>query len=382
MATTLRDPQRQAELEALAARVAGELGNLLAPLLGNATLLEEELPEGHALRRRAKTIQDAAVAARVFAQRVLTLEPKRAIALHEQPVAELLESCLPALRAQLGPGLDLASGSTSGDPVRIDRKQIELALVELVRNAQEAMGGGRIEIASAAVEGGRDGMPEGRWVRLRVDDRGPGPDPFVGARAFEPGVTTKVPRGGAGLGLAIVAAVARRHGGFAELATRDGGGATASLFLPRSQGPVPIRPAYPARPTVVSQEGQGRVVLLVEDNPMVRRSIEATLRVAGYQVISVGGGEPCLELLGRRDTTLDLLITDVVMPVMSGEVLIERVRALRPELPVLFISGYDRSTLAHKHPGRLDHFLQKPFDSQDLFAAVRAALAEPPAGKP
>ena len=109
---------------------------------------------------------------------------------------------------------------------------------------------------------------------------------------------------------------------------------------------------------------------------MVRRSIEVALRGAGYRVTSADGGERCLESVARLDEPLDLLITDVIMPEMSGEELIRRVRVLRPALPVLFISGYDRSTLAkRKQTAVAEHFLQKPFDSDDLFAAVRAVLA-------
>jgi CheY-like chemotaxis protein len=376
---------RAAELEALAARVAGEFANLLAPVLGNVTLLEEELPDGHPLRGRVAAIREAAAAARGFAQRLALLDPKRKLSLHQVEIDTLVKRCLPAVREQLSPEvvLDVAP---AGMPafVRADGKHLEHALVELARNGQEAMpGAGTLGIEVAAVEGGVDNLPAGRWVRLRVRDSGRGMEPSVAARAFEPGVTTKVPGGGAGLGLPIVAAIVRQHGGFVEAESQPGVGTTVSLYLPSENGQVrEATPPARAWMTPDAAAPPGAAVLLVEDNPMVRRSIEATLRIAGYLVTSVDSGEHCIEVVERLDTPLDLLISDVVMPEMSGEEMIGRVHELRPDLPVLFISGYDRSTLARrKYPAASEHFLQKPFDSEDLFAAVREAMAARP-GQP
>jgi CheY-like chemotaxis protein len=116
-------------------------------------------------------------------------------------------------------------------------------------------------------------------------------------------------------------------------------------------------------------------VLLVEDNAMVRRSIENTLRGIGYKVIAVDSGEHCIELMKGSAEALDLMITDVVMPEMNGKELMDQVHALRPQLPILFMSGYDRSTLAaRKQPVASEHFLQKPFDTDDLLAAIRKAI--------
>ena len=380
--TTPSEATRAAELEALAARVAGEFANLLAPVLGNATLLEEELPGGHPLRGRVAAIREAAAAARGFAQRLALLDPKRKLSLHQFEIDTLVKRCLPAVREQLRPEVTFEVGPADlPDLVRADGKQLEHALVELARNGQEAMSGaGTLGIEVAAVEGGVDKLPAGRWVRLRVRDSGRGMEPSVAAHAFEPGVTTKVPGGGAGLGLPIVAAIVRQHGGFVEAESQPGAGTTVSLYLPSENGQArEATPPARAWMTADTEAPPGAAVLLVEDNPMVRRSIEATLRIAGYQVTSVDSGERCIEVVGRLYTPLDLLISDVVMPEMSGEEMIGRVHELRPDLPVLFISGYDRSTLARrKYPAASEYFLQKPFDSEDLFAAVREAMASRP----
>jgi two-component system, cell cycle sensor histidine kinase and response regulator CckA len=178
----------------------------------------------------------------------------------------------------------------------------------------------------------------------------------------------------------VVAAIVRQHGGLVALSSRPGHGTTVSLFLPchiTQTNPRDLTPAMGV--AVLPSAGTGPTVLVVEDNAMVRRSIEVTLRAAGYRVTSVNSGQRCLEAVAAMAEPLDLLITDVIMPELSGEDLLRRVRELHPSLPVLFISGYDRSTLARrKQAVQTEHFLQKPFDSEDLFVAVRAALAARP----
>ena len=388
-ATALSKPSaaceaRLAELEAVAALVADEFANLLAPVLGNVTLLEEELPAAHPLRKRAEGIRDAAMAARGFARRLALLDTKRKLSLHRIEAGALLDGCLLAMREPLPAELTLEPApSELHDLVRVDRKLIEHALVELARNARDAMSGPGVVRVDAVVVVGEDGsLPAGRWLRLRVRDQGRGMERSLLERAFDPFVTTKVPCGGVGIGLSVVAAVARQHGGFVEAESQPGRGTAVSMYLPcldtlaapPELTPPPVVVTTPAPATV-----PGAAVLLVEDNAMVRRSIEATLRSVGYQVTSVDSGERCLESVGRPDLRVDLLISDVVMPEMSGEEMIGRVHELRPDLPVLFISGYDRSTLARrKNAAACEHFLQKPFDSEDLFAAVREAMASRP----
>lgn len=379
--TALFDDSRLAGLEALAALIAGSFANLLAPVLGNVILLEQDLPDDHPLRRRAAAIKEAALAARTFAQRLALLDPKRKLALRQVETASLLRDSVLALRAELPPEIVIECPPVElPDVVRVDRQQIERALVELARNGQEAMdGAGTLRLDASAVEGGLGQLATGRWVRLRVRDQGRGLDPSQVQRAFEPGATGKVPGGAAGLGLSIVAAIVRQHGGLLEVESARGAGAAVSIFLPSAGRDAPAREATPPARVATADPagaGAGAFVLLVEDNPMVRRSIEATLRTAGFQVTSVDSGQRCIEEVGRLEHPLDLLISDVVMPEMSGEEMIGRVHELRPDLPVLFISGYDRSTLARrKQQAAGEHFLQKPFDSEDLFAAVRKAMA-------
>ena len=379
-----RSAARLAELETLAAHIGQEFANLLAPALGGATMIEEELPVGHPLRRRAESIRDAMVAARGFAWRLALLDGKRKLSLHQVEIGALLRECVPAMREHLRAdiAIDVAPGAEI-DLVRVDRKQMEHVLVELARNVEDALpGSGSLRIDFAAVEGGAGGLPAGRWLRLCVRDSGRGMEPSLLEHSFEPFVTTKVPGGGAGLGLSVVASIIRQHGGLVEAESSPGAGTTVSIYLPRQVSGDHEREVTPpaiAQVAPAAACGSGAAVLLVEDNPMVRRSIEVTLRAAGFRVTSVDSGQRCIQTVERLDVPLDLLISDVVMPEMSGEEMLGRVRKLRPELPVLFISGYDRSTLARrKHPAATEHFLQKPFDSEDLFAAVRSALKTRP----
>jgi two-component system cell cycle sensor histidine kinase/response regulator CckA len=361
---------------AIATRIGHDLWQMLAPVLGNALLLEEE-SNSDVLRSRLGSIREATEATRAFAQRLMALDPKRKTTLERCDLGRVVREVLPAVRASVRSRIVLRESITDVDGVRANHKQIEQLLVQLVANAQDAMSGsGEIAIRVDAVESAGDRLPTGNWARLQVGDAGPGMEPSLLAHAFEPFVSTKVPASGAGLGLPIVAATLHQHGGFFEVDSRPGGGTVVSLYFPRR----PDEPASSARSSVAEVPPRVALptasILLVEDNPMVRRSVESSLRSMGYVVTAVGTGEQCLAALRKEPAaSLDLLITDVVMPEMSGKQLIDRVRELRPSLPVLFMSGYDLSTLAGRRQAVVaEHFLQKPFDSQDLAQAVLAAI--------
>jgi len=365
---------------AIATRVAHDFNSLLAPVLGNVILLEEETPRGDHLLQRLNGIREATEAARGFAQRLMTIDPRRKFALEPANLGQVVRDFLPVLRAALRAEIAIEHRlETPVDGVRLNRKQIEQALMQLAVNAQDAMAaGGKLDLALDMVERATGAGTARRWVRLRVRDNGRGMEPSLLEHAFELFVSTKVPGCGVGLGLAAVSAIVRNHGGTIEAESRPGEGATFSIYLPSDgqAGPRRERPpasrAADATPAPALAEA---AVLLVEDNTMVRRSIENSLRGMGYSVSAVESGERCIEIVQDPTRRVDLLITDVVMPEMSGKELTERVHALRPGLAVLFMSGYDRSTLAtRKQPVVVEHFLQKPFDSDDLAQAVRKAI--------
>jgi len=363
---------------AIATRIGHDLWQMLSPVLGNAILLEEE-SNSDVLRSRLGSIREATEAARAFAQRLMALDPKRKPTLESCNLGRVVLDVLPAVRANVRSRIVLRESIADVDGVRANRKQIEQLLVQLVANAQDAMSGsGEIVIRVDAVESVGERLPLGSWARLQVRDSGPGMEPSLLAHAFEPFVSTKVPASGAGLGLPIVAATLRQHGGIFEVDSRPGEGTAVSLYFPRRADEPAPAPRLDLAAGPVSAAVPTASILLVEDNPMVRRSVESTLRGMGYAVTAVGNGELCLAALAKDPSlTLDLLITDVVMPEMSGKELIDRVHQLRPLLPVLFMSGYDLSTLASRRQSvAAEHFLQKPFDSQDLAQAVLAAITD------
>jgi len=369
---------------AIATRVAHDFNSLLAPVLGNVILLEEESPRGDHLIQRLHGIREATEAARSFAQRLMSVDPRRKFALEPGNLGQVVRDCLPVLRAALRAEIAIEDHLDAPvDSVRVNRKQIENALVQLALNAQDAMpSGGTFSLTLDMVEKSVRGGAASPWVRLRVQDNGRGMEPSLLEHAFDLFVSTKVPGCGVGLGLASVSSIVRHLGGFIDAESRPGVGSTFSIYLPSDGLPGSARDssqasrAADATPAPMLSEG---TLLLVEDNAMVRRSIENTLRGMGYRVLAVESGERCLEIVRDPARCVDLLITDVVMPEMSGKELIERVHVMRPGLPVLFMSGYDRSTLAsRKQPVVIEHFLQKPFDSEDLFLAVRKAIKAGP----
>jgi two-component system cell cycle sensor histidine kinase/response regulator CckA len=365
---------------AIATRVAHDFNSLLAPVLGNVILLEEETPRGDHLVQRLNGIREATEAARSFAQRLMTIDPRRKFTLETADLGQVVRDCLPALRAALRAEIAIEHQlDFAVDSVRLNRRQIEQALLQLALNAQDAMpAGGTISLALDMAENG-DGLGSaGRWVRLRVQDNGRGMEPALLQHAFELFVSTKVPGCGVGLGLAAVSSIVRNHGGVINVESRPGLGATFSIFLP-SDGVLGSKPehtqAVRAAEAAPASSLPDATLLLVEDNAMVRRSIENTLRGLGYIVLAVESGERCIEIVRDPNQRVDLVITDVVMPEMSGKELIERVHELRPGLAVLFMSGYDRSTLAtRKQPVVIEHFLQKPFDTEDLLLALHKVL--------
>lgn len=377
------------QIGTLAARIAHDFSALLAPVIGNVMLLEEEFPGHQALARRVAAARQATEDARVFAQRLAALDGRRKLPLHPGDVAQTVRDLLPDLKATLPANITLSSEiAHSPDRVLLDRKQLGQALLQLVLNAKDAMpAGGQLALSVATFEGQVDDapLPPGRWVRLQVRDSGRGMDSALLRHALEPFVSTKMPSCGTGLGLPTVATIVRQHDGLLDLRSTPGQGTSVSIFLP-SRGAlggdaaeaVPGKAAPVASPPIAKAN-----ILLVEDNTMVRRSIEATLRGFGYRVTAVASGDECIDTVRSAQTPFDLLITDVVMPQMSGKELIDRVHGILPSLPVLFMSGYDRSTLAsRKQSVASEHFLQKPFDGEDLAAAVAKVMGTDKARAP
>ena len=262
-------------------------------------------------------------------------------------------------------------------PVLAHPGQIEQVLLNLAVNARDAMtSGGQLAIETANVvidtssAGAWPDVQPGRYVRLRLSDTGAGMPEEVRAHAFEPFFTTKRRGGGSGLGLATVHAIITEAGGHAQIETELGRGTTMTVLLPAVEG-------RPTRvPTPVHARGGGRErILLVEDDQTVREVTRRILVGNGHEVLTASNGAEALALLSADDGTIDLLLTDVMMPRMLGKELAELASSLRPGIRVLFMSGYAQPVLASQ--GTLDpdaSLVEKPFTESTLLANVREAL--------
>jgi CheY-like chemotaxis protein/anti-sigma regulatory factor (Ser/Thr protein kinase) len=268
---------------------------------------------------------------------------------------------------------------TGASFVRVDRGQIEQVLLNLVVNARDAMpDGGTITISTGQSEVGaiRSGAPldltPGPHVCLTVTDTGTGMDEATRRRAFDPFFTTKPQGKGTGLGLSTVYGIVRQSEGSVLLESTPGSGTTVRVYLPRvAECPGQSPADSHAKPVPEA----GGVILVVEDEELVRDLVSRTLRRAGYTVLVAEHGEDALRVSGAFPGTIDLMVTDVIMPRMGGRELSDRITALRPGLRILFVSGYANE--ATETPGLLGpgaEYLQKPFTPSMLLDRVREML--------
>jgi CheY-like chemotaxis protein len=248
---------------------------------------------------------------------------------------------------------------------------VEQVLLNLALNGRDAMpSGGRLVVSTAMAELGSGAHP-GRWACLRVADTGEGMSPEVAERVFEPFFTTKEVGKGSGLGLSMVHGVAHQSGGWVEVESAPGRGSTFSVYLPwRDTAALPAPESRGEPPAATA----GETVLVAEDEALVRRLTVRALEAYGYRVLAAG---TATEALAQAETAqrLDLLVSDVVLPDLRGPQLRERLLALRPGVPVLFVSGYADRDLAGVTDGDGVAFLQKPFSPAALAERVRALLA-------
>jgi CheY-like chemotaxis protein len=234
-----------------------------------------------------------------------------------------------------------------------------------------------VNLALDSAQAARYGLTDGRYVQLRVTDTGTGMPPEVAERAFEPFFTTKAEGHGTGLGLASVYGIVSQAAGTVYLRSRPGWGTSVTVLLPASEGNPNDRPEAPgAGRTPADARRTDRVVLVVDDEPDLRKSIEIILGRGGYAVLSAGSGDEATQLASAYDGTIDLLLTDVTMPGLSGPEMAERLRAQRPGLRVLFMSGFAQPLLTSKGTIGPDVTLvEKPFTRRSLLAKVAEVLA-------
>jgi PAS domain S-box-containing protein len=378
----LRQAQKMEALGGLTSGVAHDFNNLLMIVLGSLQLLERRLPAGDA---RAARLLDAALQGARRGQALTTrlLAFARLQELAPLPIDPhaLLASLRPMLTQLLGPGIAIEEELPQELwTLRADPNQLELALLNLAANARDAMPqGGRLAVAArnATVTAGRgvfvdygnqSALPAGDYVVLAMRDTGSGMDEAALARAADPFFTTKGPGKGTGLGLSMVHGFAEQSGGALKLSSRPDAGTTAELWLPRTTEPV--APDAALAPDAASPAGRSLRILLVDDDPLVLAGTLAMLEELGHDAVHIAAsGAEALAVL-ERDGGFDLLLTDHMMPGLSGMQLAARARALHPALPVLLASGFAELDEA---AGATWPRLRKPYGLTDLAAALAAA---------
>ena len=394
-ARRLQQSERLESLGQLVGGVAHDFNNLLNVISGYTDFIAEQVADLAAADGRLETVLADVEQVRQATQRAVRLTRQLLIfARHDVVHPEVLDAghvvggIEEMLGRTLGEHISLTITSEAGLwPVLADAGQLEQVLVNLAVNARDAMpGGGKLTIdtgnidADQAYASSRPGLTPGRYVRIRVSDTGTGMDREVLDRVFEPFFSTKPKGSGTGLGLAAVYGILTRAHGYVQIYSEPGLGTTVSALLP-----VTERVAAAAQPAVaVPAAGRGETVLVVEDQESLLLLASRILRSNGYQVCAAAPAD-ALRQAGDLRQPIDLLLTDMVMPQMPGSEVAARVRALRPELPVLYMSGYAQPAPGSQQTaGPPAGLLEKPFTAAALLTRVRQALdnrGEPGAGQ-
>ena len=375
----LRQSQKMEAVGQLTGGVAHDFNNLLTVILGNAELLVEELENRPELRALAETMMRATERGASLTRSLLAFARRQPLEPRSIDINQLTLRMESLLYRALGEQVECRFVFGQGIwPAMVDPAQLETALLNLAINARDAMpSGGRLTVETANVHLDEDYAEQndevrpGDYVMVAVADSGGGMSPDVLAHAFEPFFTTKDVGKGTGLGLSMVYGFVKQTGGHIKIYSEVGDGTIVKLYLPRSnEEPTGLKLAADAL-----LRGQGEAILAVEDDDMVRAHVAAELKALGYNVLTARSGAQAMELL-RSDAQIDLLFSDVVMPGgMSGPQLAEQALLLRPELRVLYTSGYTENTVIHQ--GRVDpgvQLLNKPYRRYDLAAKLRAVL--------
>ncbi len=384
----LRQAQRMEAIGRLAGGVAHDFNNLLTAVIGYSELLLERTPPDSPHRAETEEIKKAGERAVALTRQLLTfgrgggqeLEP---VVLDLNETVRTLEPMLRRLiRSDIAIETRLSPGAGS---IRADRGQIEQVLVNLAVNAGDAMpDGGSLTITTAESELDEEyfqlhpatARPAGRYAMLEVADTGVGMDEATLSQIFEPFFTTKGDERGTGLGLATVYGIVRQSGGFVWAYSEPGRGSSFKVYLPLVEAPVE---AEPQRAPNVRLEAGGLAVLLVEDDATVRAIVRRMLDGHGFDVLEASDGDEALSLSDARDTgTLDVLVTDTVIPGPGGAELADRIRRRHPSVRTVIMSGYSEPLSGgERELGPGTEFIAKPFSAADLSAKLRVLLGEP-----
>ena len=376
----LRHAQKMDAVGRLAGGVSHDFNNLLSVILSYAALILSDLKSGDSLRADIEEIKKAGERAADLTRQLLTFSRQQVVLPKVVDLNPILAGMEKMLGRLLGADVELTLLPAARlGKVKADPGQIEQIIMNLAVNARDAMPtGGKLTIQTNNAELDEHyatehlGVTAGPYAMLAVTDNGAGMDKETQAQIFEPFFTTKDKGKGTGLGLSIVFGIIKQSGGHVWVYSEPGKGTTFKVYLPRTDAKPDAIPSQPPP----SEGGRGsETILLVEDDQQVRAVARGILRRGGYTVLEAPGAGEALLVVEQYSARIHLLVTDVVLPRMNGPQLVERIRALRPDIRVLFMSGYtDEAIIQH---GMLDSgvtFLQKPITPDTLTRKVREAL--------
>jgi len=378
----LRQAQKLEAVGRLAAGVAHDFNNILTVITGHSEILLRQLADNDRCRKNAEQIEKSAYFAAALTKQLLTFSRKQVIEPRVLNPNKVVLNVEKMLRRLIGEDIEFCTVlDPSAGNIKADPGQIEQVIMNLAVNARDAMPkGGKLTVTTANAfldEHSLEHFPDlspGEYVMLDITDTGTGMSEEVQTHLFEPFFTTKPAGKGTGLGLATCFGIVKQNGGHINLDSELGRGTTFRIYFPQVQSE--LEPAYaPTQPAAVA--GGCETVLLVEDEPAVRELTAYILRDKGYTVFEAANGEEGLRLARQHEGKIDLVVADVVMPIMGGKEMADNLRASYPDTKVLFTSGYTEDAIGQHgvlRPGIV--FLQKPYVTATLARKVREVLDE------
>ena len=365
----------------LAGGVAHDLNNLLSPILGYSELMLLELDSDDKLRAHPQQIINASLKARDLIHQLLAYSRKQALDYRPVDLNTVLKNLQNILRRTIREDIDLILNlSPNSQSVKVDTGQIEQVIMNLCVNAQDAMpNGGRLIIETDIVEldqiyaNNLPGVKPGHYMLMSINDTGIGMDENTRSRIFEPFFSTKG-KHGTGLGLATAYGIVKQHGGNIWVYSEPNVGTAFKVYLPVSYEPSEI---IKNNSKPILNQKWSETILVIDDNQVVINIVREMLEQFGYTILTSDNSTEALVLLDQNNGDVDLLLTDVVMPEMNGKELYERAVEKKPDIKVIYMSGYLDDIIASH--GILEHgvkFIQKPFTVQSLLLKIREAIDE------
>ncbi len=379
----LRQAQKMEAVGQLAGGIAHDFNNLLTAIRGYTELITTDLPAGSPSLEDLAHVLRATDQAAALTRKLLAFSRRQALVAEVIDAGDAVRRLAPIVGRLLGEHIVVdASRTRSAGHVKVDPGQLEQVVMNLAVNARDAMpSGGRLTVETQDVDlddtyaATHADATAGPYVMLSVSDTGSGMDAETQARAFEPFFTTKELGQGTGMGLATVYGIVRQSGGFVHLYSEPGRGTVVRIYLPRVSEPLT---EWEAMGSSLDVPSGTETVLLVEDDAAVRRFASRVLSELGYAVVEASTGSEALELANRNGASIEILVTDLVMPAMGGRELADHLRTHRPSLPVVYMSGFAEGQFGPAGLVPADvAYLTKPFTAGALADAVRRALDAP-----